>query len=188
MTRSLEISLLLLVLGTAAGVVSASAEPSGGYERPPSLYREGTHVFQRAFWRRAVEEDRILHAERREWHNDEGHVEKWEWFIAVRPGANFETHLRKDNPFNLVARPTASLPEGAPDWFPREVDGFLVQQNAAGTMIFLWRQADGLLFATDSGGGFRPGAAPPAQPPAAGPTLPMTGRLPPVPPPVPAGR
>ena len=42
-------------------------------------------VFQRAFWRRPTADERILHAERREWVSEEDGVRRWQWFLAVEP-------------------------------------------------------------------------------------------------------
>jgi hypothetical protein len=149
---------LLSLLLAAALPATAGQETSPAAKRPPSINREAATVFQRAFWRRLAEEDHVLHAERREWRNEEGAVERWEWFLAVRPGPALASYLREENPFHLSPQPAPALCESAPDWFPKVAKGFQVQQNAAGMMVFLWRRDDGVLFATDSGGGFRPGA------------------------------
>ena len=59
-------------------------------------------VFRRAFWRTPAAEDRILHAERREWADDEG-VARWDWFLEVEPSAELRNWLQQDNPFALVS-------------------------------------------------------------------------------------
>ena len=77
-------------------------------------------VFRRAFWRDPSPEDRIPHAERREWISDNDNVRRWQWFLAVERGSVLTTRLRTGNPFNL-ARIATVLPAtalGTPSWFP----------------------------------------------------------------------
>lgn len=116
-------------------------------------------VFQKAFWRRPGDDDKILHAERREWSSGDG-VRKWQWFIAVTPGSQLEEWLAT-NPFSLAAVKTPNAIEKPPEWFPKSPEGFQIQQNPEGRFI-LMRSADGKqLYATDSGQGFSaPGIAP----------------------------
>ena len=99
MNRRLATLLLCLCLGIAAwqwqlwqGEQGASpAAPSADVvtaeiewvsEAPASIENVGEEVFKRAFWRRPSAEDRILQAERHEWHDAEG-VSRWQWFLIV---------------------------------------------------------------------------------------------------------
>ena len=101
MNRRLATLLLCLCLGIAAwqwqlwqGEQGASpAAPSADVvtaeiewvsEAPASIENVGEEVFKRAFWRRPSAEDRILQAERHEWHDAEG-VSRWQWFLIVDP-------------------------------------------------------------------------------------------------------
>jgi hypothetical protein len=67
--------------GATPAVPSEEASPEIVWESdPPSaVEQEAEEVFKRAFWRRPSAEDRILKAERHEWHDAEG-VSRWQWF------------------------------------------------------------------------------------------------------------
>ncbi|MES2709910.1 MAG: hypothetical protein V4726_25155 [Verrucomicrobiota bacterium] len=161
-------------------------------ERPPdSIGTDPATVFQKAFWRRPTPQDRILHAERREWTDGDG-LSKWQWFLAVEPSPELVKYLREDNAFGLIpaGSGSAGAVSRAPAWFPEKTDGFDILQNAAGTMTLLFSKTANQLYATDSGGGFRPAIAVSAPPPrpAARPATPARGRLPLTPPPNPSSR
>jgi hypothetical protein len=131
---------------------------------PPTLVETGDSVrfgpppeivFQKAFWRRPGAADEILHAERRE--QQDG---SWQWFIQVRPSAELVSHLITDNAFGLSTQPrslTSSI-KNAPKWFP-QLEKALT--NASGSFCLHFDREAGLITATDSGGGFRPGAPEP---------------------------
>jgi hypothetical protein len=153
----------------------------------PVVNRNAGEVFQRAFWRRLADDDQVLHAERREWRDKDGKVLRWEWYLALRPGAGLAAYLRDENPFEMKAGTGFAPREGAPDWFPKDAKDFRMEHHAAGVMTFLWRKKDGVLFASDAGGGFRPATPEPEAPPPV-PTRPgKPGRLPATPPPLPEG-
>jgi hypothetical protein len=126
-------------------------------------------VFQRAFWRRPTAEDRILHAERREWVSEEDGVRRWQWFLAVQPGAALDQWLREDNAFGLakVASGTSieDFPQ-APSWFPKpnEIAGCEIHQTAGKKMTLIFDPAKKVLYATDAGHGFAVARANAAQP------------------------
>ena len=63
--------------GATPAVPSEEASPEIVWESdPPSaVEQEAEEVFKRAFWRRPSAEDRIIKAERHEWHDAEGN-----WF------------------------------------------------------------------------------------------------------------
>jgi hypothetical protein len=112
-------------------------------------------VFHRAFWQRPSPEDRILHAERREW-SDENGVKRWQWFLAVEPSPALVKRLRVDNAFGVRPLNTAPSIPAAPPWF--KVPGDVETLAAAhGNLRLLFTKSDKLLYATDHGGGFRPG-------------------------------
>lgn len=139
--------------------------------------RDEQEVFQRAFWREPGPEDRILHAERREWVSEKDGVRRWQWFIAVQPGAEFSTWLREQNPFSLqpvtadrVRRAEAPNPE----WFPsgQALAGADLRQTSDGGMTVI--TAGGIVYATDTGHGFAVAAQSAQKPmpvPAAPPSL-----------------
>lgn len=111
-----------------------------------------TLVFQKAFWRRPASNDKILHAERREWSTDGG-VQKWQWFIAVSPSPQLLDHL-ETNPFSLAATHSTGEIENPPGWFPKSSAGFRIYQNAEGRFTLIHSTDGKHLYATDSGSGF----------------------------------
>ena len=126
---------------------------------PPTATLTNTAgVFSRAFWRRAAADDKILHAERREW-KDGAEVSHWQWFVTVEPGAILKEWLGK-NPFRLqpvTQRVTFNHYAAAPEWFPRTAaaDEYEIHQTAGGSMTLLFSRNQNLLYATDAGQGFQ---------------------------------
>lgn len=139
-----------------------SVDPASLHEGTLKLSTDPAEVFTRALWRRPSADDRILHAERREWTIDEaGGVAHWQWFLAVEPGAALTTWLRDENPFSLHPRAGAPAPaiDGAPAWFPRDFADYDVRAGGSGgNMVFLFSRTDGAFYATSSGAGFARGA------------------------------
>lgn len=116
-------------------------------------------VFQRAFWRRPTAEDRILHAERREWVSEEDGVRRWQWFLAVEPSAALNQWLHEDNAFGLsrVASGTSiEILRQSPSWFPEQSEtiGCEIHQAAGKKMTLIFDPAKKVLYATDAGHGF----------------------------------
>lgn len=118
-----------------------------------------TLVFQKAFWRRPASDDKILHAERREWSTGDG-VRKWQWFIAVSPGPQLLDWL-KTNPFSLATQKSATGFEHPPEWFPKPSGDLQIHQNAEHRFILMFSADQKHLYATDSGLGFGPPSAAP---------------------------
>jgi hypothetical protein len=156
---------------------------------PTNTTTDAIEVFQRAFWKRPTETDHILHAERREWADEEG-VDRWQWFIAVEPSDELARYLNEQNPFSLIETSgEIALPvQPIPKWFPAKADGFTARQSQDGQMLILSDLKTGHLYATSQGRGFakpvdvmRPSA--PASRSSGNP-----GRLPTTPPPVPEER
>lgn len=137
-------------------------------------------VFQRAFWKRPAEADRILNAERREW-RDEGEVSRWQWFLEVEPSPALVSYLREDNAFRLSEKKPAKIPPGAPKWFIRDLQGAHVMVARQGGMQLFFLPGNTKLYAMDSGGGFQAGA--PEKAPVASAATPAGNRLPASPPP-----
>lgn len=158
-----------------------AAAPVAIPESPPrTVTSDPIKIFQRAFWRSPGENDRILHGERRDWAGDDG-LAKWQWFIVVQPSPELVKYLRDDNAFGLVSGMSAPKIEGSPTWFnfkPSDVD---VLQAPRAKLILLFSKTENLLYATDSGDGFRPGAPEAQVASQKSPT--STGRLPATPPP-----
>lgn len=126
-------------------------------DKPSSIIHDKEEIFQRAFWRRPSAEDRILHAERREWTDDQG-TEKWQWFIKIQASPKLMQFLREENPFALA--PVSSPPtiKDQPSWFVpdyHESDIFLSRQGA---LMMCFDRKDQVVFASDHGYGFRAGA------------------------------
>lgn len=104
--------------------------------------------------------------------------------IALKPSAEMIKHLRTDNAFNLVPATTSTRSTGAPDWFQFEPTEVEILPAPGGNMQLAFSKQDNLLYATDSGGGFQPGAPAPVKP--RQPQQQTTsGRLPTTPPPPP---
>ncbi|MDP0499969.1 MAG: hypothetical protein Q7P63_07690 [Verrucomicrobiota bacterium JB022] len=122
-------------------------------------------VFRRAFWRHPAPNDALLHAERREWTDEQG-VAKWQWFLALQPGPETLTWLEA-NPFTLrtVAAGNVEAPEeGLPRWFPSQVEVSQGWRSGAGTHLILIEASSGTVYATDQGLGHAPAvSAPPAE-------------------------
>jgi len=185
----------------AALVSCRRAEPPPSAERPvsslptkPAPLEEDTvattlppdEVFKRALWRRPAPDDKILHAEHREWTRDGADgVARWQWFLAVDPGPALKAWLREQNPFSVHPVGNAEAPEitGAPAWFPADNSGYIIHAGGTtGSLVFLWSRKGSTLYATGSGTGFAPGAPEPA-PSAPAPQTATGGRLPQSPPP-----
>lgn len=166
---ALPAAAVVLAAGGAAFLLTRSAPPAPGPPAaPPADVNPGwtaaaetdpVEVFQRAFWRRPEEEDRILKAERVQWSADRDGVRKWQWFLAVQPGPGLEGWLRDSNPFSLrkaesYHAATDSALSRRPAWFPEQAAAGEWDIFRGGTMTLLFRKADRQLFATDAGGGF----------------------------------
>ena len=147
---------------------------------PTATNTDPAEVFQRAFWKRPAADDRILHAERREWADSKG-LQQWQWFIAVQPSLALVKHLRDDNAFSLVTGVPSKSVEQAPDWFITSTASTQMH-SPKGNMRLLFDDKTNTLYATDSGGGFKPGAPEPGK---ATPQTTADGRLPTSPPPKP---
>lgn len=116
-------------------------------------------VFQRAFWRRPTADDRILHAERREWVSVEDGVRRWQWFLAVEPGAALDQWLREENAFGLAKVTNATPFDGfapLPSWFPKKekLARYEIHQAAGQRMKLIFDPAKDVLYAADAGHGF----------------------------------
>jgi len=159
-------------------VVQPAAPPHG--DAPTATNTEPVEVFKRAFWRPPTPDDKILHAERREWSDLDG-VKKWQWFLAVEPSPELLKYVRDDNAFGLS--PVSAKLDGvdAPAWFsfkPGEVEAL---GSPRGNLRLIFSKTGNTLHATDFGGGFHRGAREPFRPTKSGPV--SSGRLPHAPPP-----
>jgi hypothetical protein len=170
-----------------AKVTPAAMDPSALHEGKLAMMVEPASVFQRALWRHPAPDDRILHAERREWTKDSTQgVSHWQWFLAVKPGAALKKWLHERNPFSVhpAGDTTAPVIDGAPEWFPRDFSDYEIQTGGTrGSLVFLTSRHDGTFYATSSGSGFTPGTPEPATSTPALPPGPQ-GRLPQTPPPI----
>ena len=66
--------------------------PTTNQVPPTTTTTANAEVFQKAFWKRPTDDDRILHAERREWSGEDG-ISRWQWFIAVQPSRQLTAYL-----------------------------------------------------------------------------------------------
>ena len=150
---------------------------------PQKVDHDPVKVFERAFWASPTSEDKILHAERREWSDAQG-VRKWQWFLVVEPSAALLKRLRDDNAFGLAPASSAADIADAPKWFAFDANESVVMKSPHSGMQLIFSKDGKVLQATDSGFGFRPGAPEPAKqaPPS---SAPAPGRLPSTPPPTP---
>jgi hypothetical protein len=136
-------------------------------------------VFQRAFWASPTSEDKILHAERREWSDADG-VLKWEWFLVVEPSPALLKRLRDDNAFGLIPAASAAATANTPGWFRFDADEVKVLKSPQAKLQLIFDKNHRTLYATDSGLGFRSGAPEPIKPTPQ--QAPVLGRLPTTPP------
>jgi len=121
-----------------------------------ALTEDPALVFKKAFWRTPASDDRILHAERREWSDASAGVTRWSWFLAINPSPALREWLAT-NPFSLATLSSnvkISALYKAPTWFPEDTAGFQIQQNASGSFFVIYSSKENLIFATDSGHGF----------------------------------
>ena len=123
---------------------------------PDAISVDPAEVFQRAFWKRPSAEDRILHAERREW-GEEGRVTRWQWFLEVEPSPALLGYLRDENAFRMTKQQEAKVPSHAPSWFTRDTQGMQVMASRDGIMQVIFTDGDKKLYAIASGGGFQAG-------------------------------
>lgn len=186
----LAITLYLVFRAAPVALVAepAAIHPAALHQGKMSQKMEPAVVFKQALWRRPAPDDRILHAERREWTQAEGGgVAHWQWFLAVEPGEALKTWLKERNPFAL--RPAGSAAtssiKAAPDWFPRDFENHeILAGGSGGNLVFLFSRRGGTFYATGSGTGFAAGA--PEPPVRVSPSTVITqGRLPLTPPPNP---
>ncbi len=138
-------------------VVTQSAGPG----QSVAITRSPEEIFRRAFWRRPTAADRIVHADRREWSDPDRGVQRWEWFLQVRPSVALLRTLRDPATFGLLPSTTPHAPIkpfSAPAWFPSvaQLAGCQILQSPAGGLTVYYRAADNVLFATDAGRGFAP--------------------------------
>lgn len=124
----------------------------------PIDHEAAKEVFRRAFWKRPSSNDKILHAERREWTGVDGQLQ-WQWFLVVEPSPELVKHLRDDNAFSLVAAAAVPSPREAPSWFVCPTENVAVLRAPRGSNLCLvFSKSNTLLHASDAGSGFRPGA------------------------------
>lgn len=192
MKTAVLIACMIIPVALGLHLATPSSAPQGG--KPAAFVTQGrkppatvTHfdprdVFQRAFWRRPTADDRIVHAERREW-TDSGEVTKWQWFVEVKPSTELRKYLFDDNSFRLRAAAAAPKCEDAPNWFVMPSDP-VVTLRSAGRFSLTYCAATNTLYATDSGDGFAAGA-PEAQNRVASSSSQTVGRLPTTTPPQP---
>jgi hypothetical protein len=123
---------------------------------PYERITDPTLVFQKAFWKRPGEQDRILQAERREW-RENGEITHWQWFIELEPSPAIVSYLKEQNAFGLARTKTANIPKGAPKWFSNKTEGTQILQAPGGTMQLIFLPENQKLYATGSGKGFTKG-------------------------------
>jgi hypothetical protein len=170
--------------GATPAVPSEEASPEIVWESdPPSaVEQEAEEVFKRAFWRRPSAEDRILKAERHEWHDAEG-VSRWQWFLIVDPSPALLQYLRDENAFGLVAGSGEPLRE-APAWFRFDSQAVETFRSLDGGMHLAYRTKDHRIYASAHGFGFTKSTAMPKAVSTPG-YLDSVGRLPNTSPPTP---
>ncbi|MDQ8188436.1 hypothetical protein [Pelagicoccus sp. SDUM812002] len=147
MKDSLIVTLLTLALSVSA---------SDKIEKTPQavVITDPATVYQKAFWRHPKSDDKIVHAERREWLDTNGSVMKWQWFLIIEPSPQTRAWL-DTNPFLLTPssdREEHTIPLAPPEWFDSRKAPKFRSHNASLSHAFT---SDGnRLFATDTGGGF----------------------------------
>lgn len=142
------------------GTGQTSPGKVAGETAPTTVSTDAEEVFRKAFWQHPGEEDRILHAERREW-ADAGGLRKWQWFIVVDASPALLKRLRDDNVFDLKRQATRPAFSHPPDWFRIPDTGVEFMTSAGGGFCLILDETGNRIHATDSGTGFRPGAPEP---------------------------
>jgi len=157
-------SIVVMLLATAAFVLwrmhleeVRDVEVRAAAAAPTSVSTDAGEVFRRAFWQRPGEDDRILHAERREWAGEDG-LRQWQWFIVVDASPGLLKRLRDDNVFGLRAESAPPEISHPPDWFQIPAAGVEFMGSATGNFHLILDPKGRRIHATDSGTGFRPGA------------------------------
>lgn len=112
-------STALAILSLKQAETVAAADPPGiSREWIPTVSSDGPEVFRRAFWRHPAADDRICNAERVEWKDAGGNVQRWQWFIELQPGPSLDQWLHNANAFSLQPASTFSTAEcRVPEWF-----------------------------------------------------------------------
>jgi hypothetical protein len=165
------------------GEAAAAGDPTRPASPPPTAtLTDQLKIFRSAFWRSPVAGDEILHAERREW-SDQNGLDKWQWFLALRPSPELVKYVRDDNAFGLSETTTPAPVEGAPAWFAFDPDAVEVLRSSSSNLQFIFSGPDNTLYATSDGSAFQRGAAERSRP--SPPAISSTGRLPLTPPPDP---
>lgn len=154
---------VVVVIVISAAVISRKGSESdvqvqhkNSLPSPTAIQTDPVEVFQKAFWKRPTDADKILHAERREW-TEVGDIKKWEWFLVVEPSPTLFKYLIEENAFNLPASQTAPPPVGAPTWFKYDSTQFQTIGATRAGLKISFDKTTKLLYATDSGGGFQSG-------------------------------
>jgi hypothetical protein len=182
--------IFLILLGlTLVGGLSLWVSRGGGKAPSPTALvpkqkPEWVNVFQRTFWRTPSEADSIVNAGRREWTGEDG-IKCWESFILVKASPALLKYVRDDNAFGLVAATSVEPVPNAPDWFAYKPADVTCLRAPTGRMRLLFSKTSPLLYATASGGMFRPGAPELPTSPATGSRV-SAGRLQSAPPPTPS--
>ena len=188
--------LLLSVLSVATAAVLATRKSAPPAIDPATLH-EGTlatgwqphEVFEKALRRRPAADDRIVHAERREWTKDAAAgISRWQWFLEIEPGAALKSWLHGQNPFSVLPAGPDVLTKvaGPPAWFPGELEDFeIFAGGSTGRLVLLYSRDGKTICATSSGEGFAPAAPQPAAVPPARENI-AARRLPDSPPPLPS--
>lgn len=144
----------------AAGCARQKSAPTHPISPPPNGPGSTSHpptVFQKAFWKRPAADDRFLHAERREWTNTSGEVDRWDWFLIMEPSPATRDWILS-NPFHLTSAPSlpANSPRPAddqPPWFPESIPGGHCFASPSKNLRISLSHDGKILHATDSGGG-----------------------------------
>ncbi len=185
MKRLALAALALIAVGIGLWLARPAPAPDTAHNEPSAnesglaVVTDGVEIFQKVLWREPQPDDRILHAERRQW-SEGGSLTRWQWFLHVQAGKDLIAYLRDANAFGLVATDQADISD-APTWFPKDHQHYEIQR--AGQLVFLFRKGSDEFYASSQGKGFtKPLPAPPPAPVA---TPQPQGRIPNTPPPNP---
>ncbi|MDQ8188409.1 hypothetical protein [Pelagicoccus sp. SDUM812002] len=146
MKYPLFVAILLIALSASAR--DETTEPS-----QPVVIENPTTVFSKAFWRRPHPEDKIVHAERREWLDTSGKVTRWQWFLVIDLCPGTKAWL-DTNPFLLTPTDGSEsqlLLSEAPEWF--DLSDSPESQFQRASLSFSFMAGGNRLYASDSGTG-----------------------------------
>lgn len=147
-------SLLILIVLLTGIAWWLSSPKHTSHESPEPHETHSPEIFQKVFWHQPTPEDHILHALKQPLPSQNG-IPSWCWYITIKPSPDLLRHLLTENAFGLLAQ-SAPIPEAAPAWFPKSIEGHEIHRSPDSTFILLFNRQSNLLHAAKTAAEFRP--------------------------------